>query len=190
MERDTMNSRKRGQSLVEMALLAPLLLALLFGIIDLSYYIWGYATIFNAARSASEKASMLPPFTETLVEAAKPGNQALYLQDPCMRTIIEQAVDPSGQFQIQPQNVQIRYLPVAPDQEVRRLGNPIEVVIRYDIQPLTPVVSFFAGTLGGGSGVMNVTAIAQRSIESLGSNPNPEYEERGGIACKRWPDDF
>jgi hypothetical protein len=184
-----MRSRKRGQSLVEMALLAPLLLALLFGIIDLSYYIWGYATIFNAARNASEKAAMLPPFPETLAENYT-NNPSLYLSDPCMRTIVEQARDAAGQFQMQPSDVQIRYLPAASGQEVRKLGRPIEVVIRYDIQPLTPLVSFFAGALGNGTGVMNVTAVAQRSIESLGSNPNPEYEERGGIACKRWPDDF
>lgn len=182
-----MPSRKRGQSIVEMALLAPIMLALLFGIIDLSYYIWGYATIFNAARNASEKAAMLPPYPETLAEAAKPGNDTLYLQDPCMRTIVEQARDASGQFQINPSDVTIRYLPVPEGQEARRLGRPIEVEIKYDIEPLTPLVSFFAGALGGGTGVMNVTAVAQRSIESLGSNPNPEFTEQGGIACKRLP---
>jgi hypothetical protein len=180
--------KKKGQSLVEMALLAPLLLALLFGIVDLSYYIWGYVTIFNAARNASERAAMLPPYPETLAEAAN--NQSLYIDDPCMRTIIEQARDASGQFDINPLNVRIRY-PVAPaGMEVRRLGGPIEVVIDHDIEPLTPLVNFLAGALGNGTGVMHVTAIGQRSIESLGSNPNPEYEERGGIACKRWPDEF
>lgn len=178
-----MSSRKRGQSLVEMALLAPLMLALLFGIIDLSYYIWGYATIFTAARNASEKAAMLPPYPETLAVVA--ADRTRYLEDPCMRTIIEQARDAAGQFRINPQEVTIRYLPAPEGQEVRRLGRPIEVVVRYDIEPLTPLVSFFAGALGGGSGVMNVTAVAQRSIESLGSNPNPEYIEQGGIACKR-----
>jgi Flp pilus assembly protein TadG len=183
-----MSSRKRGQSLVEMALLAPLLLALLFGIIDLAYYLWGYATIFNAARNASERAAMLPPYPETLAQAAV--DPTLYLNDPCMRTIIEQVRDAAGQFQMQPQNVQIRYLPAPAGVEVRKLGRPIEVVVRHDIQPLTPLVSFFAGALGNGTGVMNVTAISQRSIESLGTNPNPEYEERGGIACKRYPDDF
>lgn len=185
-----MRSRRRGQSLVEMALLAPLMLALLFGIIDLAYYIWGYSTIFNAARNASEKAAVLPPYPETLVHIYT-SEPTRYLEDPCMRTIVEQARDAAGQFDMQPSDVQIRYLPPAqPGDPVRKLGRPIEVVIRYDIQPLTPLVSFFAGALGNGSGVMNVTAISQRTIESLASNPNPEYEARGGIACKRWPDDF
>jgi hypothetical protein len=185
-----MRSPKRGQSLVEMALLAPLLLALLFGIIDLSYYIWGYATIFNAARNGSEKAAMLPPFPSTLTEVYT-NNPSLYLQDPCMETIVRAATfDPSGQFRIQPGEVTIRYLPVPPGEDVRKLGRPIEVVIKHDIEPLTPVVSFFAGALGGGTGVMNVTAVAQRSIESLGTNPAPEFEKRGGVACKRYPDDF
>jgi len=182
-----MRSRKRGQSLVEMALLAPLLLALLFGIIDLSYYIWGYVTIFNAARNASEKASMLPPYPETLAYVYTAGNEAQFVNDPCMRTIVEQARDASGQFQINPLNVKIRYLPAPPGEEVRRIGRPIEVVIQHDIEPLTPLVNFLAGALGDGTGVMHVNAIARRSIESLGSSPNPEYEEQGGIACKRLP---
>ncbi|MEN9936939.1 MAG: hypothetical protein RLZZ387_3518 [Chloroflexota bacterium] len=183
-----MRTRKRGQSLVEMALLAPLLFALLFGIIDLSYYIWGYVTVFNAARSASESAAMLPPYTETLAQQAV--DPTLYLEDPCLRTIFEQARDKTGQFQIDPQRVRVRYLPAPAGSEVRQLGRPIEVIVEHDIEPLTPLVSFFAGSLGGGTGVMNVTAISQRSIESLGSNPNPAYTQRGGIACKRWPDDF
>lgn len=180
--------RKRGQSLVEMALLLPLLLAFLFGIIDLSYYIWGYVTIFNAARSAAEEASKVPPYPETLAQAA--GDPTLYLQDPCMSYIVAQARDASGQFQIDPLRVQIRYLPAPSGEEIRRLGRPIEVVVNHDIEPLTPLVSFFASALGNGTGTMNVTAVAQRSIESLGSNPNPEYEERGSIACKKWPGDF
>jgi hypothetical protein len=185
-----MRRRKRGQSLVEMALLLPLLLALLFGIIDLSYYIWGYVTIFNAARNASEEASKVPPYPETLAQAVASGDPAFYTTDPCMSHIIGQARDASGEFAIDPQNVQIRFLPAPAGEEVRRLGRPIEVVIDHDIEPLTPLVSFFAGALGNGTGTMHVTAIAQRSIESLGSNPNPEYEDRGSIACKKWPDDF
>src|SRR6266545_4477721 len=51
-----------GQSMVEMALLLPVLILVLFGIIDLGYYLFGYATIYQAARNGVEKASELPPY--------------------------------------------------------------------------------------------------------------------------------
>jgi membrane-associated protease RseP (regulator of RpoE activity) len=172
-----------------MALLAPLMLALLFGIVDMGYYVWGYVTIFNSARSASEKASMMPPFPETLTFfAASEENRLRWGDDPCTSAVIEQAIfDASGRFNVQPQNVIIRYLP-DPDGQPRRIGRPIEVVVSYDIQPLTPLVQF-AQTQMGNNGVMSVRAVSQRTIEALGQNPNPQYAARGGVACAL-PQDF
>ena len=64
-----MRRRLRGQSLVEMALILPLLLMVLFGIIDIGYYIYGYATIYFAARNGTEVAAELPPYPNKLNNA-------------------------------------------------------------------------------------------------------------------------
>src|SRR5690349_15455889 len=53
--------RQSGQSMVEMALLLPFLLLLIFGIIDLGWYIYGYSTVYQAARNGTQKASEIPP---------------------------------------------------------------------------------------------------------------------------------
>ncbi|HHX44214.1 MAG TPA: hypothetical protein GX714_09555 [Chloroflexi bacterium] len=45
---------RHGQDLVEMALLLPLLLALLFGIIEFEVVIWRYNTVSNAAREGAQ----------------------------------------------------------------------------------------------------------------------------------------
>lgn len=49
-----------GQSLVEFALVLPLLLLLLLGIINLGYMIFMYAQINHAAREGARAAAVLP----------------------------------------------------------------------------------------------------------------------------------
>ena len=51
-----------GQSMVEMALLLPLIVMVIFGIIDMGWYIFGYATVYQAARNGAEKAAEIPPY--------------------------------------------------------------------------------------------------------------------------------
>lgn len=169
-----MSRRSSGQSLVEMALIAPILFALLFAIIDFGYYIWGYSTLFNAARTGAEVASNLPPYQSRL--ALRGEGDPRWLDDPCVARIIEVTDDPSGFFPVDPGQVTILY-PSA-DPNPRRIGGAIEVQIDYAIEPLTPLVGFFNTTIGN-QGVLTVRATAQRTIESLGNNPT--YEN--GIAC-------
>lgn len=60
--RNIMQHKRRGQSMVEMALLLPLFLVLIFGIIDMGYIIYSYATLYQATREAAEVASVAPPY--------------------------------------------------------------------------------------------------------------------------------
>src|SRR5262245_13674920 len=76
-----MRRHSRGQSIVEMALMLPILLMVLFGIIDLGYYIYGYSTIYFAARNATEVAAELPPYPAKLNNGS----------DPCTKRIFEVA---------------------------------------------------------------------------------------------------
>ncbi|NWG20668.1 MAG: pilus assembly protein [Chloroflexi bacterium] len=169
-----MPRRSTGQSLVEMALIAPLLFALLFAIVDLGYYIWGYSTLFSAARAGAEVASNLPPYPSRL--ALRGAGDPRWMDDPCVARILEVTDDPTGSFPVEASQVTISY-PTG-STNPRRLGGTIEVQIDYTIEPLTPLVSFINTTLGN-QGIMTIRATAQRTIESLGNNPT--YEN--GIAC-------
>ncbi|MCS6842280.1 MAG: pilus assembly protein [Roseiflexus sp.] len=171
-----MPRRSRGQSLVEMALIAPILFAFLFAIIDLGYYIWGYSTLFSAARAGAEVASQLPPYPSRL-ELRSRGDPR-WAEDPCVQRILEVTNDSTGFFPVNAGQITIRYPNAASDPNPRRLGGTIEVQIDYVIEPLTPLVSFI-NTMLGDNGTMRIRVTAQRTIESLGNNPN----FANGIAC-------
>lgn len=56
--------RKKGQGLVEFALILPVLLMVILGIIEASWLIWSYITVQNAAREAARYAVTGQPTTD------------------------------------------------------------------------------------------------------------------------------
>lgn len=64
---------------------------------------------------------------------------------------------------------------------------PIEVSIRYDIKPLTPLHNFIP--VFGNDGVMTVEVTTRRSLQGLGNRPGSQGEVTdddaipNGIAC-------
>lgn len=61
-----MRRRDTAQSIVEMAIVMPMMLILMFAITDFSWYIFGYATVYQAARNGAETASKLHPLPSGL----------------------------------------------------------------------------------------------------------------------------
>jgi hypothetical protein len=175
-----MRWRKEGQSLVEMAFVMPMLVILLFGIIDLSYYIYGYATIYQAARNGAEEAAQTPPHPDWLDPAIDPN-------DICVANVLEavqhgavqfpdltprrEKNEETGDIVIVPAQGEIDiYYPEKDDDDepVRALGAPIAVSITYDIEPLTPLWNFI---MMGNNGKMTVKTETWRTVESMGKNP-------------------
>ena len=162
-----MRRHSKGQSLVEMALILPLMLLVLFGIIDLGYYIYGYSTIYFAARNGTEVASELPPYDTQLKNSG----------DGCTGAILDATQKGVVIFSdFSTNNVRISY-PNGPTS--RELGQPIEVRIQYDIQPLTPL---FRLVRFGNNGALPVNIAARRSIEGLGNGPITA-QNPSGIVC-------
>ena len=162
-----MRRRFKGQSTVEMALMLPLLLLVVFGIIDLGYYIYGYSTIYFAARNGTEVASELPPFTTQLNNAS----------DRCTGAILDATQKGVVMFSdFNTQNVTISY-----PTNTRGLGEPIEVRVQYNIQPLTPL---FRLVRFGNQGVLPVNIAARRTIEGMGNGPITS-QNPSGIVCKK-----
>lgn len=166
--------RKAGQSLVEMALLLPLMIILLFGIIDMGWYVYGYASIFQAVRNGSEAAASLPPFESMLPSSPR------RFDDPCYITIVEAVKDDATMFADISDYVEVRY----PDSNLspkRAVGNPIEVAVTYKIQPLTPL---FQLVPLGDKGIFTVKASSVRSIEALGNTPFSDKYPNGIVCLK------
>jgi len=162
-----MRRQTKGQSLVEMALMLPLLLVILFGIIDLAYYIYGYGTIYMSARNGTEKAAELAPYMTRLNDPT----------EDCMAAIYQETQHGVVLFSdFNTSNVRVSY-PTGK----RELGQPIQVQVIYNIQPLTPLFQFISF---GNKGVMPVNISARRSIENLGSGP-PSPDHPNGIVCSQ-----
>jgi hypothetical protein len=149
-----------------MALMLPLLLMILFAIIDLGYYVYGYATIYQAARNGSEKANELPPHESTI--------NPLYTEDRCVKAVLDEVKKGAVQFPDIANFVQISY------PNGRQLKQPVEINITYNIDPLTPLWRFVSF---GNNGQMRVQTTSRRSIETLGVDPN----KPNGVACEPRP---
>lgn len=187
-----MQRKRRGQSLVEMALLLPLLLVVLFGIIDLGYIVYSYATLRQASREAAEVASVAPPFQTYL-----PDNE----DDPCVAAIVEATRRYETILPGIGEGVEItypdyrRYRPgdpipsgasegdLIPFGDRRNLGYPIEVTVEYDLVPLTPLwelLPLLNSSNAGETPTFPFRITTRRTIASLGRDPsNPQL-----IACK------
>jgi hypothetical protein len=77
---------QRSQSMTEFALVAPILLLMLFGVVDFGRLIYIYGTLVEAANEGvrvAVKASSPLPSDLDVQAAAKNGAQSLYLANPC-----------------------------------------------------------------------------------------------------------
>jgi Flp pilus assembly protein TadG len=163
-----MRTRTKGQSLVEMAFILPILLMVMFGIIDLGYYIYGYSTIYFAARNGTEIAHKLPPYPARLNDGS----------DACTARIRDEVRQSMG---ILTDFNERGTIAISYPTNIRRLGEPIQVEVSYSVRPLTPLFQMLR--LGGPEGEMPVTIQARRSIEALGDAP-PTTANPNAIRCE------
>lgn len=160
-----MRRRTKGQSLVETALLMPLMLIVLFGIIDFGWYVYGYATIYMAARNGAEKATMLPPKEPRVGVGVAPDRN-----DVCVSSIYKEIRDTAPLFPAlvdTPGAVEISY-----PSGKRMPGEPIQVKVSYNVVALTPLWRMVPL---GNAGTFRVVVTTRRSIEVLGDNPGNKY---------------
>lgn len=121
-----MRYRSRGQSLVETALLLPVFVVLLLGIIDFGWYLYNYSALENAARRGSEQASKEPPRPANVANSA----------DGCVAEINRQAALNLVLIDLPASEITLSYVNPALG---RKFGSPIEVRIQHTGQFLTPL---------------------------------------------------
>jgi Flp pilus assembly protein TadG len=130
-----MSGTSRGQTLVEFALVIPLVLLLFMGVFDFGRAIYSYNTISNAARDGARKAIVDQTVGAAAQEAAE---QATAL-----------GLDPADTNQ-----VQVRYLlpnlsgacPAEPSGGYG-IGCIAEVRVQYTFRAITPVIGNVVGPI-------------------------------------------
>ncbi|NJP04915.1 MAG: pilus assembly protein [Chloroflexaceae bacterium] len=169
MDDNTVLQQRRGQSLVEMALIAPLLFIILFGIIDMAHYIYGFSSIYQAARNGAEMASKQPPFPNKVAPIST--------DDHCVRQILNAVQEDVPLFPDLTRNytehVSIAYPQESGDGFGRAMGKPVQVSITYTIEPLTPLWQLVP-VIGNDLGRMKVHVETERTIVSLGIYVPPD----------------
>jgi Flp pilus assembly protein TadG len=123
----------RGQSIVELALLFPFLIAMTIGTMEVGYYVYTYSELENATRRASEWASKTPPFT--------PSTSDDNSGDKCAVLIKENAVDGVYLSDLTFDNITISYV----GSSTRDIGQLIEVRVNYRGEWLSPIGQRFFG---------------------------------------------
>lgn len=155
---------QRSQSMVEFSLIAPILIVLIFGIVDFGRLIYTYATINQAAsegaRTAVRDSPLLP--TNTDVETSvRQHAVAVSLANPCPNGPITSAIPPAnnGWIYITEPNPPSSAEPLSPSLHNAPGGqmwadingscsatNPahdhegLQVTIRYNFVPITPII--------------------------------------------------
>lgn len=175
---------KRGQSIVEMALLLPVMLMVIFGIIEFGYLIFAYSMVSQAARNGAEVAAQLPPYQSWLdLRNNPPANYPGFTADACVRGIMEAVRSDVVLFDGQANEgrriedyVAIRYPNGGQTRNLSDRG-PIEIEINYPVRTITPLFQM----IGISNGTINVRVVQRRSIENLGVDPTSPR----GVACAR-----
>ncbi|MFC4799980.1 TadE/TadG family type IV pilus assembly protein [Neobacillus sp. GCM10023253] len=110
---------EKGQSLVEFALILPLLVLMLFGIIDFARIFHAYLTIDHAGREAARAASI--------------GKDDTYIK--------QKAVDNGVSINLKDTNIAIS--PTG----AKKSGDNVTITINYPINFLTPLISNIVGSI-------------------------------------------
>jgi len=162
--RQASHSDQRSQAIVEFAIVAPVLLLLIFGVVDFGRVIYVYATInqgVNEGARSAIRASALLPTNNDVETAVKQHAVDVSLANPCPNGPITMATPPANQGWIYitepdaPSAIEVLSptLENAPGGQMWGNSNgacsatnpahdhaPLQVTIRYNFVPFTPLI--------------------------------------------------
>jgi hypothetical protein len=156
-------SGQRSQALIEFALVSPVLLLLLFGVIDLGRAIFYYDTLNHAAREGARvaiRASNTLPTNSDVLNVVSSQMQGAPVSAPCPQGPVTAATPPENAAWVYvtepnpPASVETTPPPNAPGGEYAALAsgscsavNPaigndqLQVTIRFNLVLITPIVA-------------------------------------------------
>lgn len=176
---------KPGQTLVEFALILPLLIVVILGVIEFGRLFFGFSTLQNAARYAADVASKSPPHVGAPVPGDPLGrvyaeddpNCGLPNEQPCyLANIREAARRYAPLFTPLDPNIHVYFLPVN-GVVSNKVGGLVEVQIEYNILPITPVLKDLAAlgipvTVGSRRTIVNVEFPSEELLTPLPGTPS------------------
>ena len=115
-----MNDHRRGQALVEMAIVLPVLLIILLGIFDFGRAIYAFNTISNSAREAARLA-IVDQNAAAVTARAKEAALAL-----------------------PPDELTVTF----PAPSCNKIGCDVSVTVEYDWSAITPIIGNLVGQIG------------------------------------------
>ena len=132
-------NRERGQSLTEFALIAPMFLVLVFGIIDFGMGLNGWITITNAAREGARLGAVY-------AEAGTTGTSS----SPVSCSTISESDNSTiaGRSCHTADSLPRANVTVGVDGALGSTGESVKVKMTYDYQFVTPLGSFISGLVG------------------------------------------
>ena len=128
--RDIGPSSCRGQSLVEMALTLPVILLMLFGIVELGRAFLIYSEVSNAAREGARYGMVHPGDSAPIVEAAR----ARVAVVPADQIAVTVSYDDGSS-------------PIPTPVATPTFGDRVVVTVTYDLALLTPLIADLIGPL-------------------------------------------
>lgn len=137
--------RNQGQGLVEFALILPLLLLLVMGLIEFGYIFTAYSSLFNAAREGARYGVVHPRDVSRIVSSAR---GKMFLVDP-NKVDITVAYDSGPGTSVFTDTAQVQ------------IGDRVVVHLTYDLPTITPVIQPIVSTL-------HIETQAARTIAALG----------------------
>lgn len=166
-----MKRKSRGQTLVEFALVFPLIVVFLFGIIEMGYYVFAWSEFQFGARRGAEQASKLQP-REIRAPDEYRLNTMYIGSDPCLK-VIQQATARSGAFNgvtsIGAGDIYLTFhngttdIVNRTDAASKSIGRIVQVRVEKRLEPLTPLAGWI--TRDGG---YTFNAVSRRTIIANG----------------------
>jgi Flp pilus assembly protein TadG len=157
--------RSRGQSLVEFALVVPIFLLMLFGLVDLGRLVHANSALSQAAREAARVASVQAYWVGETGTDCGPGGPTCPADESALRAnvlaaangmmvavgqiqnsqlhvscTLESAATPSGAWTSPPNGCSTQSVRQAP-------GARVSVRVAMDFTPITPIIGQLLGTL-------------------------------------------
>jgi Flp pilus assembly protein TadG len=153
------SGRRRGQALVEFALVLPILLLFIFGIIDAGRLIFTYNTVGNAARDGVRVA---------IVNQSSPSGTNTCDTTSSFADPVGCAVVAGLALQLTPADVSVKYRTAADDADCTTISIGCLAVVKVTghFQALTPIIGQIIGPT-------DISSTAKVPVERVCTNPPP-----------------
>jgi len=158
--REDRRRRKSAQSLTEFALILPILMLILLGVVDFGRVFYYWTSIANAAREGARYA-ITHPTAITSTCKADPSNVKYRVKQEAGTTVVLTDsniavywVDASTGM---PTDAAANCNPLPGDQRIYQNPNAVRVDVNYDFRAITPLISNFWG--GGALRIVSSTTM-------------------------------